>query len=63
MKSFAFLTLFVFFGLVAAWSKEGGYIVYPGETPTDTRKTDYEIFGLQNDVATNEGANVTFYGM
>ncbi|CAI7673592.1 unnamed protein product [Penicillium viridicatum] len=46
MKSFAFLSLFVFFGLVAAWSKE-----------------DYEIFGLQNDVATNEGANVTFYDL
>ncbi|CAG8131967.1 unnamed protein product [Penicillium nalgiovense] len=46
MKLFAILSLFVFFGLVAAWSKE-----------------DYEIFGLQNDVATNEGANVTFYGM
>ncbi|KAK9851434.1 Heat shock protein DnaJ [Penicillium brevicompactum] len=45
MKPFAlFLSLFVFFGLVAAWSKE-----------------DYEIFGLQNDVATYEGANVTFY--
>ncbi|KAJ5774610.1 hypothetical protein N7457_009506 [Penicillium paradoxum] len=41
-----FLSLFVFFGLVAAWSKE-----------------DYEIFGLQNDVATNEGANVTFYDL
>lgn len=46
MKSFALLSLFVFFGLVAAWSKE-----------------DYEIFGLQNDVATNEGANVTFYDL
>ncbi|CAI7615100.1 unnamed protein product [Penicillium glandicola] len=46
MKPFAFLSLFVFFGLVAAWSKE-----------------DYEIFGLQNDVATNEGANVTFYDL
>ncbi|CAI7623484.1 hypothetical protein PCG10_001014 [Penicillium crustosum] len=46
MKSFAILSLFVFFGLVAAWSKE-----------------DYEIFGLQNDVATNEGANVTFYDL
>ncbi|KGO76792.1 Heat shock protein DnaJ, N-terminal [Penicillium italicum] len=46
MKSFAVLSLFVFFGLVAAWSKE-----------------DYEIFGLQNDVATNEGANVTFYDL
>ncbi|KAK4863253.1 hypothetical protein LT330_002031 [Penicillium expansum] len=46
MKSFAFLSLFVFFGLVAAWSKE-----------------DYEIFGLQNDVATNEGANITFYDL
>ncbi|CAI7565014.1 unnamed protein product [Penicillium discolor] len=46
MKSFAFLSLFVFFGLVAAWSKE-----------------DYEIFGLQNDVTTNEGANVTFYDL
>ncbi|KAJ5487903.1 hypothetical protein N7530_002203 [Penicillium desertorum] len=46
MKPFAILSLFVFFGLVAAWSKE-----------------DYEIFGLQNDVATNEGANVTFYDL
>ncbi|KAJ5162876.1 Heat shock protein DnaJ [Penicillium coprophilum] len=46
MKLFAFLSVFVFFGLVAAWSKE-----------------DYEIFGLQNDVATNEGANVTFYDL
>ncbi|EKV08548.1 Heat shock protein DnaJ, N-terminal [Penicillium digitatum] len=46
MKSIAFLSLFVLFGLVAAWSKE-----------------DYEIFGLQNDVATNEGANVTFYDL
>ncbi|OQE82080.1 hypothetical protein PENNAL_c0038G04359 [Penicillium nalgiovense] len=46
MKLFAILSLFVFFGLVAAWSKE-----------------DYEIFGLQNDVATNEDANVTFYDL
>ncbi|KAJ5834315.1 Heat shock protein DnaJ [Penicillium robsamsonii] len=46
MKLFAFLSVFVFCGLVAAWSKE-----------------DYEIFGLQNDVATNEGANVTFYDL
>ncbi|KAJ5860577.1 uncharacterized protein N7529_007887 [Penicillium soppii] len=45
MRPYAlFVSLFVFFGFVAAWSKE-----------------DYEIFGLQNDVATNEGANVTFY--
>ncbi|KAJ5184613.1 Heat shock protein DnaJ [Penicillium cf. griseofulvum] len=46
MKLSAFLSVFVFFGLVAAWSKE-----------------DYEIFGLQNDVATHEGANVTFYDL
>ncbi|KXG45360.1 Heat shock protein DnaJ [Penicillium griseofulvum] len=46
MKLSAILSVFVFFGLVAAWSKE-----------------DYEIFGLQNDVATHEGANVTFYDL
>ncbi|KAJ5550668.1 hypothetical protein N7461_005366 [Penicillium sp. DV-2018c] len=46
MKPFALLSLFVFFGLVAAWSKE-----------------DYEIFGLRDDVAANEGPNVTFYDL
>ncbi|KAJ5130140.1 uncharacterized protein N7515_006179 [Penicillium bovifimosum] len=47
MKPFAlFLSLFVFFGLVAAWSKE-----------------DYEIFGLRDEVAAHEGANVTFYDL
>lgn len=66
------LLVLVLVGLVAAWSKEGPLLTTqspldfscPGEDVYSLQTClDYEIFRLRDELASLEGANVTFYGM
>src|SRR5438309_12025595 len=55
------------FTLVAAWTKEGMFLVGgPPKFPSRHRETnmmplDQEIFRLRDELATSEGPDVTFY--
>jgi hypothetical protein len=66
MKVLSLSLLLVFVGLVAAWSKEGSSLTSPCNCVLILTLflfcPDYEIFGLRDEVALSEGANVTFYG-